>query len=131
MTADADEGSKVSGTDKRELEEGGEESRGEEGWESDGNGEAKKEGDEGQARSISVVCPPREGDPFAARIAAHAACTRKLWRSRYLALREVGHSSSMRRNNVVPALCVLLLNTVNTVVNIIVWCACRRICISR
>lgn len=31
----------------------------------------------------------REGNPFASRIAAHAGCTKKLWRARYLALREV------------------------------------------
>ncbi|CAN0277075.1 unnamed protein product, partial [Ectocarpus fasciculatus] len=30
----------------------------------------------------------REGNPFEARIAAHAGCIKKLWRARYLALRE-------------------------------------------
>lgn len=31
----------------------------------------------------------RDGDVFASRIAAHAECTKRLWRARYLAMRDV------------------------------------------
>ena len=40
--------------------------------------------------SAVPLAPPRMDDnPFCARVAAHAGCVRKLWRARYLALREV------------------------------------------
>ena len=41
---------------------------------------------------VPVTAEPvkeRDGDVFASRIAAHAECTRRLWRARYLAMRDV------------------------------------------
>lgn len=44
------------------------------------------------AARYAAQAKKREGNPFASRIAAHAGCTKKLWRARYLALREVRHA---------------------------------------
>lgn len=41
------------------------------------------------AARYAAQAEKRDGNPFDVRIAAHAGCTKKLWRARYLALREV------------------------------------------
>ena len=66
--------------------------------EGEGGGREEKEGAAPDAVGVAVVevlpAGPvkergRDGNVFASRIAAHAECTKKLWRARYLALRDV------------------------------------------
>lgn len=56
-------------------------------------GKGKRKGKEGCEEDGMTPETPTpqiiDGNPFSARIAAHAGCVKKLWRARYLALREV------------------------------------------
>lgn len=92
-TAAGGEGQRAAGATTRSQGDGAAEGRTEEADDSDAEEEGEKgSAEEAQARARSqglVARARREGEPFAARIAAHASCTRKLWRARYLALREV------------------------------------------
>lgn len=79
-----------SGSDNMEGDDDSEEESGE------SETEASKPGEETESKTdkMEVVDGQAEvqlegNDPFAAHLVAHAGCTRKLWRSRYLALREV------------------------------------------
>ena len=44
----------------------------------------------------------RDGNVFASRIAAHAECTRRLWRARYLAMRDVSFFFFLIRFTYIP-----------------------------
>lgn len=80
---------KEESSDSDEMDE----SRGLEEQSPDYAGKGKRKGKEGfEEDGMAPETPPPQiinRNPFSARIAAHAGCVKKLWRARYLALREV------------------------------------------